>query len=295
MNGAGWFSTSDLLSLYERLRIPRPANASSTLGRWRKSGHVTSRTDTPPWSLTPTGQHQATELIGGFNYEEIGAELADTPGAEFAHEKHSVIPPSFAPPRWQPGITRLLARFPFENNVFCMTRFPKDDGDVPDPLAALIEQMRKVVSQHGLTLHLASDRQADDDLFGNVGAHMWACQYGIGILEDRGPGKNGLNSNMLIELGSMMIMGRRCKILKDKRAPRAPTDLSGQIYTTVDLDNSTTVLDAVHLWISEDLGLGRCANCPPHPTAESDAIKVDASEVPRAKSLVGKNGQAQQR
>jgi hypothetical protein len=34
-----------------------------------------------------------------------------------------------------------------------------------------------------LNLHLASDRQLDDDLLGNVAAYMWACQFGIGILE----------------------------------------------------------------------------------------------------------------
>lgn len=213
------------------------------------------------------GKERAIELIGEFHYQEIDAELASTPGAEFADEKHTVIPPLFAPPRWQQGISRLLVRFPFERNVFLMTRFPKSEGDTHDPLEALIGQMRVAVSNHGLMLHLASDRQADDDLFGNVGAHMWACQYGIGILENRDPNQSGLNSNMLIELGSMLIMGRRCKILKDKDAPYPPTDLSGQIYTTVNVDDPKSVIKAVHVWIAEDLGLGRCAECPTYPTS----------------------------
>jgi len=67
----------------------------------------------------------------------------------------------------------------FEGNVFCMTRFPgADPQDVrPDPIRGLIEALRDVVRGHALTLQLASDRQVDDELFGNVGAHMWACRY----------------------------------------------------------------------------------------------------------------------
>jgi len=117
------------------------------------------------------------------------------------------------------------------------------------------------MSNHGLVLHVASDRLADDDLLGNVGAYMWACQFGIGLLEDR-PGEGSLNDNVLIELGSMLMSGRRCAILRDRTAPRPPTDLSGQIYKTVDFDDLPAVAAAAHTWIAEDLGLGRCASCP---------------------------------
>jgi hypothetical protein len=215
------------------------------------------------WALTPLGRQRVSELAGGFNYDQIEAELKGTPGAEYAHEKHPVLPPTFAPPRWQPGIARLLSQFPFETNVFCMTRFPKASSpELPDPVGGVVELLRSVVASHGLHLHLASDRQTDDELFGNVGAHMWACQFGIGLLEVRGPKSNELNDNVLIELGSMLITGRRCAILKDRDAPSPPSDLSGQIYKSVDLDNLETVSDAVHRWLAEDLVLGRCPDCP---------------------------------
>lgn len=186
------------------------------------------------------------------------------PGAEFAHEKHSLIPPSLAPHRWQLGIANLLSRFPFETNVFCMTRFPKRDGEgeEPDPNQGVIDIMRDVIQKHGMHLHLASDRQADDDLFGNVGAHMWACKYGIGLLENRGSSNGELNDKVLIELGSMLVMGRRCAILKDKGAPRPPSDLSGQIYKSVDFTDRPQTAAAVHRWLTDDLGLPRCSECP---------------------------------
>jgi hypothetical protein len=100
----------------------------------------------------------------------------------------------------------------------------------------------------------------DDELFGNVGAYMWACQYGIGLLENRAD--RGLNYNVVIEVGAMLITGRRCALLKDRTAPALPTDLAGQIYKPVDLDDLEGVHREAHLWASEDLGLGRCEKCP---------------------------------
>lgn len=142
-----------------------------------------------------------------------------------------------------------------------MTRFPSPDGELPDPLPSVIEVLREVMTAHGLTLHVASDRQAEDDLLGNVGAYMWACHYGIGLLEDR-HAAGSLNDNVLIELGSMLMAGRRCAILKDRTAPAPPTDLSGQIYKSVDLDDLIAVSASAHRWIAEDLALGRCDSCP---------------------------------
>jgi hypothetical protein len=125
------------------------------------------------------------------------------------------------------------------------------------------------MKDHGLSLHLASDRQADDELLGNVAAHMWACQYGVVIIEDRTG--SGLNSNVAIELGGMLMTGRRCMILKDLTVPKMPTDLVGHIYKSVDLDQVEEVVAAAHIWVSEDLGLGRCAKCPALPTSQSVA------------------------
>jgi hypothetical protein len=84
---------------------------------------------------------------------------------------------------------------------------------------------------------------------------MWACQYGLGIVEDRVD--RGLNYNAVIEVGGMTITGRRCGILRDRTAPSLPTDLAGQIYKSVDLDDETTVMDAVARWANDDLGLAR--------------------------------------
>ena len=200
--------------------------------------------------------------MADLDYARVEAALIGTAGADYAQVRHSVIPPGFAPTEWLPAINRFLKRYPFETNVFCMTRFPKPgDGDSQE---MVISSIRDVVSMHGLSLHLASDRQIADNLFANVVGHIWASQYGIGLLEDRASPPRGLNSNVLIELGSMLVMGRRCAILRDLTAPYPPSDLSGQIYKSVSFDDLKQTTDAVHRWLSEDLGLSRCPACP-HP------------------------------
>lgn len=266
-SGNGWFTVGALLELFDALRLPRPGYALRSLGQLRRTHLVRTRSD-EAWALTPRGDQSAAALLEGIDWERIDVELAGTPGAEYASARHTTIAPALAPARWQAGIARLLARFPFETNVMLMTRFPRAGAELPDPIPQVIRGLREVMKTHGLVLHVASDRQADDDLLGNVGAYMWACQFGIGLLEDRG-GQGSLNDNVLIELGSMLMAGRRCAILRDRTALRPPTDLSGQIYKPVDFDDTEGVAFAAHMWIAEDLGLGRCPSCP--PLAESDA------------------------
>jgi len=142
-----------------------------------------------------------------------------------------------------------------------MTRFPEGASDTHylDPIKDVIPLLRDALSAHGLTLHVASDRQLDDDLLGNVAAHMWACNYGIGILEDRID--RGLNYNVMTEIGAMLMTGRRCALMKDTTVPKLPTDLAGQIFKSVNLQATDDVIAAAHQWASKDLGLGDCRNC----------------------------------
>ncbi|MGH8983713.1 MAG: hypothetical protein ACRDY6_07535 [Acidimicrobiia bacterium] len=247
------FSRAQLDELFDELRVPRPANTSTSLARLRARGLVTRMRGDNRWALTPLGDAQAVELVGQLDPIRVEVELADVPGAEFARTIHRLIPPALAPHRWRPGIGRLLERSPFEENVFCMTRFPGTDEEVAGPIASAIRVARGTLGELGLALHVASDQQLDDDVFGNVGAYLWACQYGVGILEARGDEK--LNHNVIIELGSMIITGRRCAILLDRTIDRLPADLAGQIYKRVDLDEPDGVSAALRSWVQDDLRL----------------------------------------
>jgi hypothetical protein len=263
-NGDGWFSLADVNWLEDALRLPPQPALRGTLRRLERAKLVRSRAGDRPWALTPLGQAHVVTSLAGLDYQELASELAGTPGAVYAEMRHAVLSPKFAPLRWQPGINRLLEQFPFETNVFCMTRFPTPDAPLPDPVVNVVDALRQVGQAHGLTVHLASDRQIEDDLLGNVGAYMWACNYGVGLLEDR-LGR-GLNDNVLIEIGSMLVTGRRCALLKDRTSPALPTDLSAQIYKAADFDDLDAVRVAAHSWMRDDLALGSCAACAPVPT-----------------------------
>jgi hypothetical protein len=258
--GHGWFTPDEVLVLFDALRLPPPGGVVRSLGQLRTADLVRTRAD-GRWALTPQGQERVRRDMGEID-PDLAGEMAETPGAEFVSALHTTISPALAPARWQAGIARLLERYPFETNVFCMTRFSRPGTPLPDPVPAVIERLREVMDAHGMKLHVASDRQAEDDLFGNVGAHMWACQYGLGLLENRLGGAAGLNDNVLIELGSMMVTGRRCAMLKDRTALGLPSDLTAQLYKSVDFDDLDAMSAAAHRWVADDLGLPRCASCP---------------------------------
>lgn len=265
-----WFRSGDVRDLYLTLRVPEPANLSASLGRLRdgpKFAIARGPASGREWAVTPEGERRAQALIAGFDYSSITAELAAQPGAVFASIEHATLPPSLAPPAWAPGIRSFLEHFPFERNVFLMTRFPTADQE--DVVAHIIEILRSVMGGFGLALHVASDQQIVDDLWGNVGAHMWASRYGIGLLETQtppaefadaeatGPGVFAptLNDNVLIELGSMLTIGRRCMILKDANAPMPPTDLTSQIFKSADFNDLESITAEAKGWVRKDLRL----------------------------------------
>jgi hypothetical protein len=193
----------------------------------------------------------------------LSAEAATTTTL-LGHVEHTIIPPTLAPPHLIVGLRKFLEDHPFERNVFGMTRFPENNGgaDALDPVREALDIAREACHLHGLEFHLASDRAIDDDLWANVAAHMWACRYGLAFFEDRM--KSGLNYNLTIEVGSMLMAGRRCALLKDRSIKKMPTDLVGRIYKDVDLAKSQNVTCAIHEWLRDDLALGKCPQCPSH-------------------------------
>jgi hypothetical protein len=264
-NGDGWFNTSDIGPIFEAFRVKTPANVRRELGILQSEKCVLSRQKAPAWSLTPRGRTRVKELGAGSNLDTALPELALAPGAELGSARHTVLPPMMAPAKWESSIGQMVNDYDFDSSVFCMTRFPKDlkdeqTGDYLDPVRKVIPAARSALASHGLSLHLASERQLDDDLFGNIAAHMWACRYGVALFENR-LGR-GLNENMLIEVGSMLITGRRCALLKDSSIDKMPTDFVGQIYKSVDFSNLESIEKSLHLWAGKDLGLGRCEDCP---------------------------------
>jgi hypothetical protein len=251
------FRPADVNKLCDDIGLPRPSNTSYYLNRLREDGAVTTigSGSSASWRITPFGRSRALELVDDMDLAVLMTE-ADIGMAPvvLGDTAHPVIPPWLAPPELIKPLRRFLERFPFESNVFGMTRFPEtgEDAGDPDPLGPSLEVAREVAEAHGLTFHLASDRQIMDDLWPNVAAHIWGCKYGIAFFEDRRG--RGINYNLSIEAGSVLVLGRRLAILKDESIDRLPTDLTGKIYRSVNLDEPSTVQAELETWFQKDLG-----------------------------------------
>ena len=252
----GYFEPADVSKLFETLRIPPPADASTALGQLARSGLTRRRAERPRWTVTPLGSDGARGLIGSIDRATVESLVERVPGSSFASARHSTLPYFLAPVTWLPGVERFLDAHPFERNVFCMTRFPAEN----EPLRQVIDAGRDALRAHGLELHLASDKVVEPEMLGNIAAYMWASMYGLAIFECRTQPLP--NYNVAIEVGAMLMTGRRCALLKDTTVGNMPTDLVGQIYKSIDLSDPDAVVPVIHDWVARDLDLGACEQCP---------------------------------
>jgi hypothetical protein len=258
----GRFSIPALAALFEDIGLPQPSNVHATVAALVKQKLLVRQGTrrTAAYRLSPVGIARSSELASDMDLAALLAEGGTSGLPSLGATGHPLIPPSLAPPDLIGPLHDFFERHPFETNVFGMTRFPdKDEEKGPDLVAPALEVARAVCEEHGLTFHLASDRQIVDDLWPNVAAHIWACKYGIAFFEDRRG--HGINYNLSIEVGSTIVLGRRIAILKDRTidekqpVKRLPTDLTGRIYKPVDLDDLDTVRTAITAWIKDDLAL----------------------------------------
>ncbi|WP_018599392.1 hypothetical protein [Mycobacterium sp. 155] len=237
--------------MFENLGLPGPSKIGNAFTTLSRAGYIAKGSAQGLWRITPLGRHHSNSVVTESELHELLAETQSYGGALLGAVMHTLVPPTLAPPAIVAPVTRFTETYPFDLNVFGMTRFPDDSGD--DPVDTALSAARTELERHGLSFHLASDRAMSDDLWTNVAAHMWASRYGIAIFEDRRG--RGLNYNLTIEVGGMVITGRRCLLLKDTSIQSMPTDLVGMIYKAVDLDKPETVTKAVADWVKNDLHL----------------------------------------
>lgn len=209
--------------------------------------------------VSPRGRRRLVDLEFERDLENLLAEIHESGSSLMSGIVHPLVPPEMAPPEFLSAVRDFLLEHPFESNVFGMTRFPSAEPDELDPVSDALDLTRDALAMHGLEFHIASGRAIVDDLWMNVCAHMWASRYGIAVFEDR-KGR-GVNHNMTIEVGAMLMTGRRCALLKDESIPAMPTDLVGRIYKSLDLADADHVRATVHDWVREDLGFPSCGEC----------------------------------
>ena len=243
------FTRAQVDGTFADLRIPAPKNTGAVLSRLGKSGLLVQPTS-GHWALTPKGELRVSEsgvVIGAADFQtEYASELASS--------IHHTIGVEFAPLPLVGPIGAFLKSHPFDRNVFGISRYPKD-GDESDLLNSCFTVARDTLGEFALEFHLASDRNVADELWPNVAASMWACRYGVAFIESRV--ETDVNRNVLIEVGAMLMTGRRCILLRDCSVKSMPTDLVGHIYKDIDLDEPGTIEVALQEWCEADLELVR--------------------------------------
>ena len=247
------FGPSDVSALFFELGLPAPAKIGNSLASLAGKGLVVKGAGRGVYKLTPNGEAKIRADVTAMDSVALEAEAATAQNPVFGQTKVALIPPTLAPPALIEPLKDFLAEHPFETNVFGMTRFPDARAGTADPVGRALAAVRDTCEAHGLEFHLASDRAMTDDLWANVTAHMWASKYGVAIFEDSVD--RGVNHNLLIEVGAMVMTGRRCALLKDGSVAKLPTDLIGMIYKSVDLTKMPTVKKTIASWITDDLNI----------------------------------------
>jgi len=255
----GEFAPATIVLLQQELRLPPIGNVSRELSRLKSDGMVVRLGD-GRWAVTPEGEHASLGLAGDLT-PISGSARPQGEGAVLGDARHPIIPAGLAPEGWRLPIERLLSRHDFDRNVLLITRFPTR---VSDPLWPIVNGAREICRAHGLTLHLAGDQNADGQLFNNVAGYMWACRFGLALFEAIGdpPAKPPhLNQNLMIEVGAMLMTGRRCAILRDRSVEQMPTDLVGHIYHATSFADTESTLQLLHRVLVSDFGTRRCPEC----------------------------------
>lgn len=250
----GAFSPAAVAQLFHDFGLPAPAKIANVFTALTTKKWFAKQPQRGTYKVTPAGQAKVREQMTGLDLVALVAESAHQNAPVLGRTEHVLVPVHMAPPALVQPLRAFLADHPFDTNVFGMTRFPDAKAGTADPVGRALAVVREVCSESGLEFHLASDRAIVDDLWANVTAHMWACRYGVALFEDRVD--RGLNHNLLIEVGAMLMTGRRCALLKDGSIERMPTDFVGMIYKSVDLSAEDTVAATVRAWLKDDLRIG---------------------------------------
>ena len=249
----GTFSPAVVSDLFHSFALPAPAKITNVFSSLTTKNLFAKQPGRGTYKVSPTGQKRVREQMTGLDLLALVAESAHENAPVLGRTELALVPATLAPPSLVQPLRGFLAEHPFDTNVFGMTRFPDAKAGTADPVERALAITRQVCAEAGLEFHLASDRAIVDDLWANVTAHMWACRYGVALFEDRVD--RGLNHNLLIEVGAMIMTGRRCALLKDGSIAKMPTDFVGMIYKSVDLSAEETVAAVVRQWIKHDLSI----------------------------------------
>jgi len=96
----------------------------------------------------------------------------------------------------------------------------------------IIEAIRTVADDLGLTVVRADDKRYSEDLLTNIRIYMHGCAFGVAVFERLT--SEDFNPNVSLEVGYMMALGKPICLLRDSTLPSLHTDLVGRLYESFD-------------------------------------------------------------
>jgi protein-tyrosine-phosphatase len=147
----------------------------------------------------------------------------------------------------------ILEKYPNPRaNAFVIMRFADTDQN-----RALLGSLSATLSDYGINPLRADMQFFTSDLWENVRAYMDACDFGVAVFEQID--QRDFNPNVGIELGYMLGQGKKVLLLREKRLPSLPTDITGQLHREFDAFRiAETVPPRIVEWL-RDIGVAKSA------------------------------------
>jgi len=144
------------------------------------------------------------------------------------------------------GLEKFRLDFPLEQKTaFIIMQFGKTKSH-----DGIVECIKNTLTKFNIKALRGDDKEYMDDLFLNIKTYMHGCDFGIAIYERIT--EDNFNSNVSLEVGYMMGLGKEVLFLKDSTLKNLQTDLTGKLYKQFDtLNIETTLPQQIEKWLRD--------------------------------------------
>ena len=178
-------------------------------------------------------------LVKGSSPLETNAELGGPVG------KPCIIEAKM-PVEIQESLKRFEVDYPDETKVaFIMMRFSKTRSH-----DEVVDAVKKSLKTNHITGLRADDKEYHEDTLWNIRTYLNGCSFGIAIFERIE--SEDYNSNVGLEVGYTLALGKKVCLLKDQTMKTLQSDLMGRLYQPFDTrDASNCIPKVLTKWLKD--------------------------------------------
>ena len=178
-------------------------------------------------------------LVKGSSPLETNAELGGPVG------KPCIIEAKM-PVEIQESLKRFEVDYPDETKVaFIMMRFSKTRSH-----DEVVDAVKKSLKTNHITGLRADDKEYHEDTLWNIRTYLHGCLFGIAIFERIE--SEDYNSNVGLEVGYTLALGKKVCLLKDQTMKTLQSDLMGRLYQPFDTrDASNCIPKVLTKWLKD--------------------------------------------